>query len=1190
MEFRILGPLEVTQDGRALELGATKQQTLLAVLLLHAGEIVSPTRLMTELWGEEPPSTAAKGIQGYVSSLRRILGPDAIATRTHGYVLTPEYLDADLFERLAAEGRYRDALALWRGEPLLGVELEGPAAGEVERLGERRLAVLERRIEADLAEGRDADLVAELQQLVAADPLRERLRAQLMLALYRAGRQADALAVYRDTRSFLADELGLEPGEELRRLQQQMLDQSPELDAPARTTPEPAPAARPQESRRRLVGVLVATVAGATDPETLHARLDRCATVIERHGGTVDSLSGGSVTGIFGMEELHEDDALRAARAADELRDAGAGLGVDAGEVFIGAGARGAAFATGEAVAVAAALAGRAAPGEALLGAGAHRLVTAAVRAEPAGDAWRLEALGEPAPLEVRPPTTAFVGRERELGQLREALAAAAREQGVRLLAVVGPPGIGKSRLAHEASATLDALVVSGRCPSYGEGLAYRPLAEIVGQLGDVEPLLAGDEQADVIHRHLRAATGQSDEPAKAEETAWAVRRLFEAAARERPLVIVIDDAHWAEPALLDLVDYLIAFCSGAAILLVCLGRPELLERRPSWATPQRSAAVLGLDALDEIDALALVARLGAQGLAARRMVERADGNPLFLEQLVAIGAEGELPPTVEAVLAARLGQLGTDERTLLEHAAVEGRSFRRGALAALGDDDLTAPLTALVRRQLIHPARAPGDDGFRFAHALIREVAYRGLPKRRRAELHERLAEWLQGTPEPEDQVIGYHLERACAYRAELGLPREDALVAEAVQRLASAARGALRRGDPAAGAALLERAIALTREGDPARAEVLPALGVALFDAGRLEDAQRVLDEAVEQAADPAAEARARLELALVGLHADPEAGLDRARRAAGGALEVLTDDLGRCRAWRMRGNVEWAESQAARAELAWREAEVHARRAGDDRELLEILGWLAVAASFGPMPVAEAIPLCRRLREEVRDSPVASAVMMRPLALLLGMTGEFDAARRLIADANAILGELGRLQSMISHHEAQLEMFAGNPAAAAERLKLDVDRLEAVGERALLATTAGLLAQARLAQGREDEAEALTETSERWALAEDRVTQAIWRSVRAGVLARRGAHEEGEALAREALTIVERTDLLTDHADALLALAEILRLRGRPAEAAAAAREAQELYRRKGAVVLADRAQPLVDGGDHAEIGVR
>jgi DNA-binding SARP family transcriptional activator len=1190
MEFRILGPLEVTQDGRALELGATKQQTLLAVLLLHAGEIVSPTRLMTELWGEDPPSTAAKGVQGYVSSLRRILGPDAIATRTHGYVLEPEYLDAALFERLAAEGRFRDALALWRGEPLHGVELEGPAAAEVERLGERRLAVLERRIEADLAEGGDAELVAELQQLVATHPLRERLRAQLMLALYRAGRQADALAVYRDTRSFLADELGLEPGEELRRLQQQMLDQAPELDAPARPAPEAAATARPQEARRRLVGVLVATVAATADPEALHAQLDRCATVIERHGGTVDSLSGGSVTGIFGMEELHEDDALRAARAADELRDTGAGLGVDAGEVFIGTGARGAAFATGEAVAVAAALAGRAAPGEALLGAGAHRLVEAAVTVEPAGDAWRLETLGEPAPLEVRPPTTAFVGRERELAQLRDALAAARREQAVRLLAVVGPPGIGKSRLAHEASAELDALVVSGRCLSYGEGLAYRPLAEIVGQLGDVEPMLAGDEQADVIHRRLLAATGQSDEPAKAEETAWAVRRLFEAAAREHPLVVVIDDAHWAEPALLDLVDYLIAFSSGAAILLVCLGRPELLERRPSWAAPQRSAAVLGLDALDEIDALALVARLGAQGLAARRMVERADGNPLFLEQLVAIGAEGELPPTVEAVLAARLDQLGADERTLLEHAAVEGRSFRRGALAALGDDDLTAPLTALVRRQLIHPERAPGDDGFRFAHALLREVAYRGLPKRRRADLHERLAGWLQGTPEPEDEVVGYHLERACAYRAELGLPREEALVAEAVQRLASAARGALRRGDPAAGAALLERAVALTAEGDPARAEVLPALGVALFDAGRLDDAQRVLDAAVDHAADPAAAARARLERELVRLHADPGAGLERAGAAADTALELLTDDLGRCRAWRMRAFVAWIQSQHAGAEAAWREAEVHARRAGDERERLEICGWLASAASFGPMPVEDGIALCTELHASVRDSPVASAVVLRPLALLRAFAGDLDEARRLIADANAILGELGRLHSSVSHHEATVLMIAGDPAAAAARLQADMERLEAMGERALLATTAAMLADARWAEGRHAEAEALTETAERHTAAEDRITQALWRSVRARALGRRGAHTEAEALAREAVALVEPTDVLTDRGDALLALAEILRLRDRPAEAADAARQALELYRRKGAVVLADRAQPLVDGGDHAEIGVR
>jgi DNA-binding SARP family transcriptional activator len=1206
MEFRILGPLEVTQDGRALELGATKQQTLLAVLLLHAGEIVSPTRLMTELWGEDPPSTAGKGVQGYVSSLRRILGPDAIATRTHGYVLTPEYLDAALFERLAAEGRYRDALALWRGEPLQGMTFEGLAASEAERLGEQRLAVLERRIEADLGAGLDAELVAELQELVTAHPLRERLRAHLMLALYRAGRQADALALYSETRSFLDEELGLEPSEELRRLQRLMLDQDPELDAP-RLVPVATEATPPRttERRRKLVGVLAAAVSEELDPESLHAVLDRCAEVIEQHGGTVESVSGESVVGVFGLEQLHEDDALRAARAAAELRAAGEPVqfGIEAGEVFVAAGARRETFATGGPIGAAATLAARAAPSQVLIGERARGLMGTGVRAEPlGGEAWRFDELATAPPLEARPPTTAFVGREWEVEQIRDALALTTREQAARRLAVVGPPGIGKSRLANEATEGMRdaATVVTGRCESYGDANAYRPLAEIVRQLGDLDGLLAGDEQADLIGRRILGAIGRSDEPAQPEETFWAVRRLFEAAARERPLVVVLDDVHWAEPVLLDLLDYVAAFSSGVPILLVCLGRPETLERRPAWAAPQRGASVVGLDALGDGDALALVADLGAQGLAARRMVDRAEGNPLFLEQLVAIGAEGELPPTVEAVLAARLDLLDLTERALLEHAAVEGRSFHRGALAALMDDDaLTAPLTSLARQQLIRPERPEraGDDAFRFAHALIREVAYHGMAKRRRAELHEKLAEWLRGQPDPEDEVLGFHLERACRYRAELGIPRDDALAAEAMQRLASAARGALRRGDPTAGAALLERAAALAPIGDPARAELLPALGVAMFEAGRLDHAERVLDEAVEEAVDPAAEARARVERELVRVHADPGAGLDGARAAADAALEVLTDDLGRCRAWRLRGWAEWMESQAGRAETAWREAAAHARRAGDDRELLEILGWFSSAASFGPMPVDEAIAVCAEIREQVRDSPVAVAVTQRPLALLRALIGDFAEARRLIADANAVLGELGRLHSSVSHHEAYVELLAGAPATAAARLQGDIDRLGAMGEHALLATTEALLAQARYEQGRRDEAEAHATAASRHAAREDLTTQAMWRGVQARVLAHRGRHDEAEALAREAVALIAPTDALTDRGDALLALAEILALRDRPADAAAAAREALDLYTRKGAVVLADRArsaversEPQVDGGDHAQIRVQ
>ena len=615
-------------------------------------------------------------------------------------------------------------------------------------------------------------------------------------------------------------------------------------------------------------------------------------------------------------------------------------------------------------------------------------------------------------------------------------------------------------------------------------------------------------------------------------------------------------------PALLDLLDYLVAFSTGAPILLLCLARPEILERRPAWAAPQRSMAVVGLDALAEDDARALVETLGGEALepvATRRIVERAEGNPLFLEQLVAIGAEDEreeLPPSIEAVLAARLDRLEPDERRVLEHASVEGPSFHRGALAALlgGSDALAAPLIALARRQLIRPDRPEhaAEDAFRFAHALIREVAYSGLPKLQRADLHERLAEWLKTKPQAADEIVGYHLERACRYRSELGQAGENdhALAAEAAQRLASAARGALRRGDPPAAAGLLERATALLPADDPIRRELAPELGAALFDAGRLADAERVLAEAVERAhaaADPRAEARAQVEHQLVRLHAG--AGTEPARAATDAAVRVLAgrrDDLGLCRAWRLRAWIEWTESRSANADAAWQRAAEHARRAGDDRELVEILGWRSSAAAFGPMPVDEAIRSCTEIGEQVRDSPVAVAVTLRPLALLRAMTGDFDEARRLIGEANAILDgarapAIGRLATT----RRRSRCWPVHPATAEERLQADLDRLGAMGERSLLATTAAMLAQALYEQGRYEDAEALCRLSERSAAPEDLSTQAIWRGVRARVLARRARWEEAEALAHEAVAILSPTDALTDQGDALLALGEILEL---------------------------------------------
>jgi DNA-binding SARP family transcriptional activator/predicted ATPase len=1215
LEFRILGPLEVVADGRVLELPAAKPRGLLAILLLNANAVVAADRLIDELWGEEPPPSAAKLLQGYVSRLRTLLPGELILTRPRGYQLRlePEQLDLGRFERLLAESRtaspagavaaLREALALWRGPPLADVRDAPFAQTAAPPLEELQLAALERCMDAELELGRHAEVVGELRELVAEHPYRERLTGQLMVALYRSGRQADALAAYRDTRARLVDDLGLEPGEALRELEQQVLAQAPELQA-AQPAPEAAVEREPEPepepelvARRRLVTVVRAGLADPAglaerlDPEALHAVLDRCwddaATVVERHGGAVERSAADGLMGVFGRDELHEDDALRALRAALELRDAvepELGIGVDTGQVFVGTAARGGRFATGAPVEGAAGLERAAAAGEILVGESTHALAGGAVLVEPADGGWRLLGLREAA---AAIDAAAFVGRAEELESLERTFADAVAGPGCRLVTVIGPPGIGKSRLVRELGARLGdrATVVLGRCPSYGEGITYGPLAEMVRGLGAQRPTdLVGDDAA----RLVLGAAGDGEAPGRPEETAWAFRRLFEALARHRPLVAVFEDVHWAEPTLLDLVDHIAAFSAGAPILLVCLARPELAETRPAWVAPQAHRSVLALDALPVADARALAAELGA-GETAARVAAAAEGNPLFVEQLVAVG-DDSLPPTIHAVLTARIDRLGAGERAALELASVEGRSFHRGALAELLPErlraGLDAHLIALVRGQLIRAdvAALAGDDAFRFAHALIREAAYEGLPKHLRADLHERVGRWLAARDAAPDELIGFHLEQTCRYRAEFGVDGDAgrALAAEAAQRLATAARAALVRADLPTSARLLERAVALLSADDAARAALLPALGVALLDAGRLDGAERVLGEALavaEERADARLAARARVELQFLRLHAAPAGGTPEATAVATEAARVLAehdDEIGQCRAWRLLAWVAWIKSQAARADAAWERAAALAARAGDERELFEILGWRAAAAVFGPTPVDEAIRRCEAICEQVAASPIAAADALRPLGLLHALRGDFDEARRLIRASNETLDELGRMQSVVSHHEAVVELLAGEPAAAERRLRQGYERLEAMGEQALLATTAAFLAQAVQARGDADEAEALCATAERLAPADDVITHAIARGVRARVLAGRGRYDEAESAGAEAVALAARTDALVEHGDAHLALADVLELRGRGEAAAGHVREAISLYERKGAVVLAERAR--------------
>ena len=793
-----------------------------------------------------------------------------------------------------------------------------------------------------------------------------------MLALYRSDRQAEALQAYQDARRALVDELGIEPGERLRELERAVLAQDPALALPVAQpdrSPPAAPAA-PRRATRRLVSVLVAGVA-PDDPEALHALLERFAAVVGRHGGEAEGTTGDAIVGVFGLTELHEDDALRAARAALEIRDlAPVRVGLDAGEAFVAADAR---RATGEPFAAAAALQAAAADGEILAGARIADLL---------GASTELEA-GPPVPsrgaelassrlLRLRTedpaPASAFVGRGEELAALRDAYRRAREEGALVAVTVTGPAGIGKSRLVRELLDDIgdDATIAIGRCLSYGEDVAYRPLAEIVRQVGGEQPaagiaaLLDGDE---ALTRSVLRAVGLGDDaPVQADETFWAVRRLLERAAARRPLVLAVDDVHWAEPTFLDLLDYVGSFSGAHPILVLCLGRPEFVEMRPGWFAPGSGRTVIALEPLGH--------GRGARARArrARRRRDRAArrGQPAV--------------PRAARRDGSRRGRTAVEHPggPRRPHRAPRRRRARRPRARLRRGRAL--PRGRLARREPPRGARAQGPHPRRsLAVRTPSASSTRSSGTRRTSASRRSAAPASTRRPQPvavEDETAGHHLAEACRLLRELGRdgPREHELAAGASARLEAAGEAALRRGDAPAGARLLERAAALA----PGSPELLPRLGAALLEAGRLADADDAMTRAIEDpAADDSLRARARVERALVRLQTGE--GGDAPGAVADEALGVLGDggdDLGRGRALYLRAVHSWIEGQAAAADDDWARAAEHAARAGDAATLLAITGWRASAALLGPMPVAEAIERCRSLRRGGRIQPARSA----------------------------------------------------------------------------------------------------------------------------------------------------------------------------------------------------------------------
>ncbi len=991
---------------------------------------------------------------------------------------------------------------------------------------------------------------------------------------------------------------------------------------------------------RKTVTVLFCDVTESTrlgetlDPET-HRRVmsryfDEMSGAIERHGGTVEKFIGDAVMAIFGVPTVHEDDALRAVRAAAEMRERLRELnrelepmfgltlqmrvGVNTGEVVAGDSASGHTLVTGDAVVVAKRLEEAAPPGQILIGKATYPLVRDAIDAGPL-QTFPAKGKREDVPSrrldEVRPREAGvarrfdapLVGRRLELRLLAQELDAAERDRSCRLLTMLGPAGIGKSRLAREllGSAADRAATLTGRCLPYGEGITFWPLVDVVRSAGGeeaVRSVLGDTDEGRLAAERVLAGIGASDSSASAEEIFWGIRRYVEALAAERTLVLCLEDLHWAEPTFLDLVDYLAGWVHDAPVVILCLARPELLERRPAWSAPRDNASILALEPLSDADADELLSGLAVSAETRARIADAGEGNPLFLEQLAAMAAEAgdeaelAVPPSIQAVISERLDRLPREERAVIECAAVAGKQFLRGAVVDIcpsAERPSVGPaLRELVRKGLVRPdlSSTERDDGFRFGHVLIRDVAYEAMPKEVRAELHERFPDWIRrnaGERSTElEEIAAYHLEQAHRYRSELGPADERTreLARRASSLLGRAGGRALDRGDMPAAVTLLERALALEEARGGNRALLLTRLGSALMKTGAFDRAGVILDDAIDHARDSgerATELRATIERQFQRSFTSPDGAADENRRIAEAAipeLEQLDAPRSLARAWWLLSESHVIGSRWEQRARALEQAIAHARRAPNGGA--DVGGYgalLAQALYYGPTPVPEAIARCDELRSAAYG-PGIEAALGTTLAALHAMEGRVEQARVLYADSISAYERLGLdfSRAARSHLGAQIELLGGDPEAAERELRAANATLEAMGERGVRSTLAGFLADVLCGLRKDAEAEQLVSFIEETAGAADVVPQVLWRRVRARLQARNGNADDAVTLAREAVEQAGATDYLDFRADTLVALAEVLGEAGQDEASASALDEAWELYDRKGNVVSA------------------
>jgi class 3 adenylate cyclase len=1028
----------------------------------------------------------------------------------------------------------------------------------------------------------------------------------------------------------------------------------------------PAPPALPVREMRKTVTLIFSDLKDSTalgerlDSEALHEVKDRyfaaMSAEIKRHGGKIEKFIGDAIMAVFGLPKAHEDDALRAVRAAADMRKAlvrvnedlmkrygvalGNRTGVNTGEVVANDDEKAdQKLATGDAVNVAARLEQAAPVNEIYLGETTYQLVRDAVEVEMVeplalkGKAEKVAAYRLVAARGLdgyaRRQDTPIVGRDEELAALHAAYHHAVAGQCAHLVTVIGDAGLGKSRLVREVvdQIAAGARAVRGRCLPYGDGITFWPLVGMVSEAADIREddhpdaarakLLQVVKDPDVAAR-LASAIGLSDQSFPLTELYWGARKFLEGLTAEDPVVAVIDDIHWAEPAFLDLLVHILDVSKGAAILLLTTARHDLLETQPQWGERDSSTKLVLRPLSLAASAQVVTNLLGSAGLpqdVVERIATAAEGNPLYVEQMLsmlidtqALRREGDrwvraegygeitVPPTIKALLEARLDNLPRADRATVEPASVIGLEFDRPAIEALAPDavrpEIEKHLDILARKHFIDPTNdSQAAVTYRFHHHLVRDTVYNGLLKRARANLHLAFASWADKVNANRDralefeEILGYHLEQAYRYLGELG-PLDEAGLAigvDASHRLANAGKRALARGDAHAAANLFRRAIALLNADDPQRAELHSALGESLLDTGDFTAARAIAEEGMA-AADRIGSSRIKASNQVVEMYIHLYQGgegawSERALAMTSDVIPVLEQQNAHselANIWRLIVIVHGVAGRYSLSNEAVAQSNHHARLAGNLWVTEKNGVMLAQNLLYGPTPVPQAIAQCKTLLDERPNDRTSECTILSVLAQLLAMNGQLDEARALYRRSRALLRDLGQgvAAAATGIDQVWVELHGGDLTLAEQDARADYEFLEKMGETYYLSTMAALLARAVRNQGRDSEALVLSQQAEALTTQDDINGQAFWRSIRAPIVARAGDLQHGEELARTAVDIVLQTEAPNFKADAFAELATVLRLCGKNDEARKAVGEAIGLYSSKGNLVAAAR----------------